>query len=85
MTGASRLLTLVVPAMVVAAEEEDVLTSAADRFRDAPPAFAEVVFRPLTGLRAGEDPALLADPEAVAAEDEDCFRRFFLPPAALDA
>ena len=85
MTGASRLLTLVVPAMVVAAEEEAMLTSAADRFRDAPPASAEVVFRPLMGLRAGEDPALLADPEAVAAEDEDCFRRFFLPPAALDA
>ena len=44
MTGASRLLMLVVPAMVVAAEEEDVLTSAADRFRDAPPASVEVVF-----------------------------------------
>ncbi len=70
--------------MVVVATvlDEEVLTSAADRLREAP-AVSVGLFWPLMGLRAGDEPALLA--AAVGAED--CFRLPFLPPPppALDA
>lgn len=71
--------------MVVVATvlDEEVLTSAADRLREAPAVSVEL-FWPLMGLRAGDEPVLLL--AAAAAAAEDCFRLPFLPPPpVLDA